>query len=208
MGSIGSVITMAIHPVGAGNSSPDLMAHLVLISGVAHALALVSVLLLFLGACGLTRTLASPDRLAFSALVTFAFSAVAIMIAGAVSGWIVPGIIKLMARDTAANTAQWKIAMASIFQINQAMSRIYAVGAAFAITLWSASSLRQNRLSRGVAIFGCVTAPLIALLIFVGHLRLDVHGMTIVMISEVVWFIGMGIGLLREDKPIVPAMLS
>jgi hypothetical protein len=92
-----------------------------------------------------------------------------------------------------------RYAMASIFQINQAMSRIYSVGAALAITLWSASSLRQSRLPRAVAVFGCIAAPLVALLIFVGHLRLDVHGMTLVMLSEVVWFIGMGIGLLRED---------
>jgi hypothetical protein len=45
-----------------------------------------------------------------------------------------------------------RYAMASIFQINQAMSRIYSVGAAMAITLWSASSLRQSRLPRAVAV--------------------------------------------------------
>lgn len=105
--------------------------------------------------------------------------------------------MKLMMKDVPANAMQWKIVIAAIFQINQAMSRIYSVGAALAITLWSVGCLRMRRLSRGIAIFGCVTAPLIAVLIFVGHLRLDVHGMTVVMLSEVVWFVGMGVGLMR-----------
>jgi hypothetical protein len=116
-----------------------------------------------------------------------------------VSGWIVPDIMKLMTRDVPANEGTWRIVIASIVRINQAMSRIYSVGAAVAITLWSVGCLRMGRLSRGIAIYGCVTAPLIALLIFVGHLRLDVHGMTAVMVSEVIWFVGMGVGLLRAD---------
>jgi hypothetical protein len=199
LGSIGGVVTVAIHPVGGNKLSPDEVGHFAWMSGAAHTLALASVLLLLLGSCGLTQTLAAPDRVAFSALVTFAFSTVGIMVAGTVSGWVVPGIMKLMAHDAAANAPAWRIAMVSIFQINQAMSRIYSVGAALAITLWSASSLQQSRLSRAVAVFGCIVAPLVALLILVGHLRVDVHGMTVVMVSEVVWFIGMGIGLLRED---------
>jgi hypothetical protein len=204
VGSIGAVMTMAIHPTGAATVSPDQVEHLVRMSGGAHALALVSALVLLLGTCGLTRILASPDRVAFSALVIFAFSVGALMIAAAISGWVIPELMKLMIRDAENNSTQWKIAIASIFQINQAMSRIYSVGAALAVTFWSASSLRQRRLSRGIGFFGCITAPLIATLIFVGHLRLDVHGMIVVMLSEVVWFTGMGVALLRESTPLSP----
>jgi hypothetical protein len=105
-----------------------------------------------------------------------------------------------MARDAPANEGTWRIAVAAIFQINQAMSRIYSVAAATAIVLWSACGLRQGKLSRGMAMFGCVTSPLIALLIFIGHLRLDVHGMTAVLLSEVIWFVGIGVGLMRREE--------
>jgi ABC-type multidrug transport system fused ATPase/permease subunit len=199
LGSVGGMVTMAIHPVGGGKLSAEQVGHLMSMSGIAHGLALVSVLLLFPGTCGLAKFLAGPDRMAFSALVTYGFAAVAIMIAASVSGWIVPDIMKLMTRDVAANEGTWRMMIASIFRINQAMARIYSVGAAVAITLWSVCCLREGRLSRGMAIFGCVTAPLIAVLIFVGHLRLDVHGMTVVMLSEVIWFVGMGVGLMRAD---------
>lgn len=202
LGSVGGMVTMAIHPVSMAQLTPPQIQHLATISGIAHGLALASVLLLFLGTCGLTRALTGPDRLAFSALVTYGFAAVAIMIAASVSGWIVPDVMRLMARDVATNSgsqADWRIAIAAIFQINQAMARIYSVGAAVAISLWSARCLRSGQLSRGMATYGCVTAPLIAVLIFIGHLRLDVHGMAVVMLSEVVWFVGMGIALSRTD---------
>jgi hypothetical protein len=202
VGSTGGVVTMSIHPTGAGTMHPDQVGHLVWVSAIAHTLALVSVLLLFLGACGLTRHLAAQDRIAFAAVVTYGFAAVAVMTAGSVSGWVIPGILRLMARDAPANEGTWRIAVAAIFQINQAMSRIYSVAAATAIVLWSACCLRQGKLSRGMAIFGCVTSPLIALLILVGHLRLNVHGMAAVMLSEVIWFVGIGVGLMWCEEAV------
>jgi hypothetical protein len=95
-----------------------------------------------------------------------------------------------------------------IFQLNQAFSRIYSVAAAMSITLWLISILRLGRLSRGVATYGCVTAPLVALLIVVGHLRLNVHGMTVVMSSQVIWFVGMGLGVWRSDDEGVPVAVT
>ena len=192
VGSFGGMVTMAIHPTAA---TP----HLAFIAGVAHSLALVSVLVLLLGLFGLTRFLQDPDRLAFAALVTYGMAAVAVLIAGSISGFVVPATMRMMDRDIPAAASQWRIAIAAIFQMNQAFSKIYSVAGAAAITLWSASCLRTGRLSRGLAIYGCVTATLIALLIVVGHLRLNVHGMTVVMISQVVWFAGMGVGLRRSE---------
>lgn len=78
-------IMTAIHPSGMASQTADQVAHLSLISGAAHSLAIASVLLLFLGACGLTRCIAAPDRISFAAIVTYGFACVAIMIAAAVS---------------------------------------------------------------------------------------------------------------------------
>jgi hypothetical protein len=196
VGSLGGIITMAIHPVAGGKMTPDQVERLATVSGIAHGLALASVLVLFLGTWGLARILAGPDRISYAALATFGFSAVAVMIAASVSGWVIPNIITLMARDNPANQGTWKIAIASIFQINQAMSRIYSVGTAVAITLWSVCVLRMRRPGRGLAIYGCLTSPLVAMLIILGYLPLHVHGMTVVMLSEVIWFGGMGLLLL------------
>ncbi len=183
---------MAVHPTGA---TP----HLNIVSGIAHGLALLSVLLLLLGTLGLTRLLNQPDRLAVAALVTYSFAAVAVMLAATVSGFIMPNLLA-MARDTPAAGPPWRIVIAAVFQINQAFSKLYSVGGALAICLWSITSLRQNR-AKAVATFGLISAPLVTLLILVGHLRLDIHGMTAVMLSQVFWFVLMGFWLKAQPHP-------
>ena len=194
-GSMGGIVTMAVHPTSTASPTAEQVAHLSVHSRATHTLALLSVLLLFLGACGLARRLAAADRISFAAIVTYGFACVAVMIAGAVSGFIVPGIMKHMLRDVPAAGHQWEVAITAIFQFNQAFSRIYSVSSSIAIILWSISVLRNGGLGRGVAIYGCVVAPLIILGIGIGHLRLDVHGMTIVMLGQVIWFIVVGFQL-------------
>lgn len=192
VGTFGGFLTMAIHPHGHDTC-------LALVSGIAHSVALISLLVLFLGACGLARLLNGTDRLAFSALVVFAFGLIAALNAGAVSGFIIPGIMRLMEHDATTAAFQWRIAIASIFQINQAFSRIYSIAVCAAILLWSVCTLRQGCLSRTVAIYGCLVPPLVALLIIVGHLRMDLHGFTVVVAVQSLWFLGTGVALCRNE---------
>src|SRR6476469_4378559 len=104
-GSLAGIFTMAIHPTAGGSPTPAQADHLALVSSVAHSIAILGVLLMFLGACGLTRRLAArdrkpePDHLAFAALVTFGFACMAILIAASISGYIVPGILRHMVSD-------------------------------------------------------------------------------------------------------------
>ena len=200
-GSLGGVLTMAIHPTAAASLTVSEAAHLSVASAVAHSLAMASVLLLFLGACGLQRQIAAADRISFAAIVTYGFACVAVLVAGAVSGFIIPSIMTHMVHDIPAAAPQWRIVIDAIFQINQAFSRIFSVAACIAIILWSVSALRNGGFGRGVAIYGCVVSLLIILGIGAGHLRLDVHGMTVVGFGQVIWFVIVGIQLL--SRPVV-----
>ena len=210
-GSLGGIVTMAIHPTAGGALAPDQVEHLATMSGIAHSIALVSFLLLFLGALGLTRRLASreapgnPDRLALIALATYAFAAVALMVATSVSGYVIPGIMRHIVRDTAANAPQWTLVIDAVFQFNQAFARIYSIAASLAILLWSIAALRNGGLGRGVSIYGCVIAPLLIVLIAVGHLRLNVHGMAIVVLAHAIWLVIAGVELLRQPESILPS---
>ncbi len=102
-----------------------------------------------------------------------------------------------------------EIVIVSIFQINQGFARIFSVAASLAIILWSISALRNGGLGRGVAIYGCVIPPLIILGIVTGHLRLDVHGMAIVVLGHTIWFVIVGAQLcsLRASAPASAALL-
>ncbi len=188
---------MAIHPRGGGLTA-DHLDQLAVRSAAAHSLAIVSFVILFLGACGLVKRIAAADRIAFAALVTFGFGCVAIMIAAAVSGFIVPDITHHMVRDVPANAGQWKIVIIGIFQINQAFARIYSVAASLAIILWSVSALRNGGFGRTIATYGCVIGPLVIVGIAIGHIRLDVHGMTVVAVAHAIWFLVVGAELCRS----------
>jgi hypothetical protein len=191
--SAGLMLTMAIHPVGVrGLLTAQQAEHVSITSGAVHSLALVSVLMLFLGACGLTRCIAGADRISFAAIVTYGFACVAVLVAAAVSGFIVPAIVKHMVRDVPPAAHQWQIVIDSVFQINQAFARIYSVAASIAIVLWSVSVLRNGGMGQGVAIYGCVISALIILGIGSGRLRLDVHGMTVVALGQAIWFVLVG----------------
>jgi heme A synthase len=206
-GSLGGIVTMAIHPTAGGALSPDQVEHLATMSGIAHSIALVSFFLLFLGALGLTRHLAAreapgnPDRLALAALAAYAFAAAALMIATSVSGFVIPGIMRHMMRDAAANTPQWNLVIDAVFQFNQAFARIYSIAASLAILLWSISALRNGGLGRGISIYGCIIAPLLSILIAVGHLRLNVHGMAIVVLAHAIWLVVAALELIRHSDP-------
>ena len=97
-----------------------------------------------------------------------------------------------MVHDVPANAHQWQIVIDGIFQINQAFSRIYSVAASLAIIFWSASALRNGGFGRSVATYGWVISALIMVAIGVGHLRLDVHGMAVVLLAQTIWFIVVG----------------
>jgi len=207
-GSLGGMLTMAIHPTSAGTLTPDQFARLAVVSAVAHSLAMVSFVFIFLGAMGLTRRLTfgaseeHPGRLPLAGLVTYGLAAVAVLIATAVSGFIVPDIMNHMIRDAAANASQWHIVIDAVFQFNQAFARIYSVAASTAMVLWSASALRNGGLGRTIAIYGCVLPPALIVLIAAGHLQLNVHGMAIVVLAHAIWFITVGAQLYREpDQP-------
>jgi hypothetical protein len=187
------MLTMAIHPGGVRASLAAKQAeHLSIISGATHSIALVSVLLLFLGACGLSWRIAAADRISFAAIVTFGFASVAVLVAAAVSGFIFPSIMKAMARDVPAAADQWQIVLHSVGQINQSFGRISSVAASIAIILWSVSALRNGGFGRGVAIYGCIVSALIILWICVGRSRLDVHAMTVIALGQAIWFILVG----------------
>lgn len=193
-GSLGATITMVVHPTGA---TP----HLNIVSGITHGLALLSVLMLLLGTFGLTLRLNNSDRLAVTALAVYAFATVAVMLAATVSGFIMPNLLIMMARDTAAGGPPWRIVIAAFFQINQVFSKLYSVGGALAICLWSITGLRQNQ-AKTIATYGLVSAPLVALLVLVGHLRLNIHGMAAVMLSQVMWFALMGVWLKAQPQTV------
>jgi hypothetical protein len=130
--------------------------------------------------------------------VVYLFGAVAVLIGTAVSGFIVPDIMARMVEDTPAAAPQWHIAIVSIFAINQAFSKIYAVAVSVAMVLWSVAALKAGGFGRVLALYGCIVAPVLVVAVCSGLMRLNVTGMTVVVLAQALWFIGVGLQLNKE----------
>ena len=195
-GMVGTIITMAFHPTGHDLAAPEHAASMMQVNVAVHSLALVCIPILFLGALGLTRRLASPNRLALAGLVLFGFAEVAVMIAATASGLVAPGLIHHMSADPGmADT--WRAVLQLDGHLNQAFALIFVVASSVAIVLWSAAILKGNTFSRGLGIYGCILGPLTVIAVLSGHLHLNVHGFGLIMLGQAIWFICCGVTLWR-----------
>ena len=108
-----------------------------------HGLAMAGVVMVFLGAIALARQLAAPNRRAFVALVIFGFAAMAIMIAGAMSGFVGADILGRMVEGDPKLESR-RMLLDYTFRINQAFAETYTVGTCAAIFLWSLEMVRTR----------------------------------------------------------------
>jgi len=117
-----------------------------------------------------------------------------------VSGFITPRIALAVPALAPADPAL--IAQLATFAtlFNQAFARCAAVLTSAGIALWSLDLLRGSVGARAVGVFGFLTGLGCATALVVGVLRLDVHGMTAVVVLQSAWMIGVGVLLLREAR--------
>src|SRR5262245_14593014 len=80
LSSLLMIVTMSLHPTGHQLFEPGRFEHVALLGAIAHAFAVASIPFAFLGGLALTRRLDDPGRLSLTALVTFGFALVAVLI--------------------------------------------------------------------------------------------------------------------------------
>lgn len=197
-GTLGSVLTMAMHPTGS-----QLLAdvqHLAPVALAVHVLALVTLPFSVFGTLGLTRRLSTDGELPIAAMVAYAMASVAVMIAAVASGLLAPGLFTKIAMSTG---SEQQLAMAIVNyngSINQAFAKVYVFASSAAILLWSVAIISHGRLSRGAGWLGIIVAMLALLAMSIGHLRLDVHGFGAVVLTQGIWMITVGVLLIRAQE--------
>ena len=196
-GSSGIIITMSLHPTGhVAAAQVESMIHMLI---AVHALALACVPVQFLGAWGLSRRVASPDRLAVAGLVLYALALLAVMNAAVADGLVTPNIFRQIVASAGMPAAidSWRMISRYNFYGNQAYAQVFVAASSVAIVLWSASTWRRRKPTGGLGIYGCILGPVTLLALFSGHLNLDAHGFGIVVFGQAAWFIVAGALLWR-----------
>jgi hypothetical protein len=80
---------------------------------------------------------------------------------------------------------------------NQALASLGAVAMSAAIIAWSLHLLLHRGLERALGVFGVAIGLGSAGALILGALQLDVHGMMLVLVLQVIWTTGVGVLLLR-----------
>jgi hypothetical protein len=188
-GSVGTIITMSLHP--RGHVAAADMERMIPMLIAVHVLGLACMPALFLGAWGLSRRLASPNRLAVMGLVLYTCGLVAVTNAAVADGLIMPNILRQIVASAGTPSAidGWRMISHYNFYVNQAYAQVFVAASSVAIVLWSVSILRGRELARGLGIYGCILGPVILIALFSGRLPLDAHGFGLVIFAQAAWFV-------------------
>jgi hypothetical protein len=191
-GTVGMIITMSLHPTGHfAEAQLEPMVHMLI---AVHALALACMPVMFLGAWGLSRCLASPNRLAVAGMVLYTFALLAAMNAAVADGLVTPNLFRQIVASAGTPSAidTWRMMSRYNFYVNQAYAQVFVAASSVAIVLWSASTWRRRKPTGGLGIYGCILGPVTLLALFSGHLNLDAHGFGTVIFGQAAWFIVAG----------------
>lgn len=198
LGAIAGMITMGFHPSGGDLvASGDSAAHLTRIAVMTHALALTSFPISFLGAIGLSRRLSQDSVLSLAPLVVYSMGLVAAMSATVGSGLVGSKIGLRMATAEGVRHEVLSVLFMYIGLMTYAFTGVFVVAASVAVLLWSVEILARRTLPFWIGVAGAGISLVTLVAYPSGHVRLDVHGLGILVFAQSAWFIAAGVALIQ-----------
>lgn len=195
-GSVLMLVTMSLHPSGHDLASVATFGHGAFLARATHGLALLSLPLSFLGALALMRRLGTPASTL--GLIFFGHALAAVMLAAIASGLVAPELFAARLASEGPTSDGFGLLLHYNGELNQACAKVYVLGSALALFLWSLAILRTRAFAAALGWSGVLLALASVLALLSGHLRLDVHGFGAVVLGQAAWMISAGVGLWRR----------
>jgi hypothetical protein len=205
--TVGGAVTMLTHPSGVSVPA-DQVAHVAFVNAFAHGVVVVSVPVAFLGSLALWRRLDSPSRLALAGLVAYGLALILVTLAAVASGFVANDVQRKILEASPEQIEVWKALYRYTNQLNQAFARLYVFASSAAIMLWSIAIVRERKLAMGLGVYGLVLSVVLVVAVGSGHLRLNVHGFGLVVLTQSVWLVVSGVLLWRLDGQSASAPVS
>ncbi len=199
--SVASILAVARHPTASSHRIADVIAEIVRLQAAdeaVHAVVMtcLAALLFAFTVFALRRGL--YRQLVLGGLIAYAIGVGATLGAATVDGFIVPGIaVHVAAADAAALAVAAQLLGACAVTI-QALTKVGLVAISLGMLLWSADLVRDPREVRAVGALGFGAALLPAAIVASGA-RMDPHLLAIVLIVQTLWYVAIGVLLVREQ---------
>jgi hypothetical protein len=199
-GSILEIAVMAHHPSVHAHDVATVLVQLRALSAVSawvHGVLIALMLTVFFALTEFAWQRGITRPAIRAGLIAYAAGVVAMMGAALVDGFVTPRLAILGAGLGAADLSIMAQLLHLCMLFNQALARLGAVAMSAAIIAWSLDLLLRAGLERALGVFGVAIGLGSAGALILGALQLDVHGMMLVLVLEVIWTIGVGVLLLR-----------
>jgi hypothetical protein len=196
---LGFLVVALTHPTGhQALSSPERLEQVILVSRLVHALAIASVAVSLLGLVGLSRRLGLSRIDVTAALIAFSLSVVGVVCAALLNGFVAPPLVHGMLAEGNSASSLAESLLRYNWSLNQAFANFHVVAASAAILAWSVSMIRVE-FGRAAGWLGIVIALGTVAALFGGPLKMDVHGLLIVVMSQGAWMAWVGVLLMRTE---------
>jgi hypothetical protein len=194
-----SILMMAHHPSAGSHDPAALVAEIAeksrlsrIVHGVLIAL-MGAELFAFIAFC---RQLGFERSAVRAGFVAYSIGTGAMIGAALISGFIISDLaahyVQQPSGDALAFVDLSRLAMIG----NQALAKLGVVAMSAAIVLWSAALFHSGR-DRWVGIAGFLAGLGPAIALVIGAVRLDVGGMTLVVVCQAAWIVMVGIQMIR-----------
>jgi len=197
--SILSIVMMAHHPSVGSHEAAEVAAELArkaTIDRVVHGTLIALSGLLLFGLVEFSARIGSARSVARAAVIAFAIGIGAEICAATISGFIVADLGTHYAGTPDTDLLALRHLLFLCMRANQAFAAIGVIAMAVAIVLWSVALLR-TRANAAIGIVGLILGAGPALALLFGALRLDVHGMLLVVVANALWYLAISVQLMR-----------
>ncbi len=198
--SILEIAAMAHHPSVHAHDIAALLVQLQALSAVSawvHGVLIALMLTVFFALTEFAWQRGITRPAIRAGLIAYAAGVVAMMGAALVDGFVTPRVATLStgvsATDLQVTSQLLKLCVLS----NQALAHLGAVAMSVGIAAWSLDLVRGAGAERALGVFGVAIGLGSAGALILGALQLDVHGMMLVLLLQVIWTTGVGVLLLR-----------
>jgi hypothetical protein len=193
----GVLLVMGVmHPSALPWGDDTALARMAVIDAFAHSLAILGTWLVLLGLVGLSRSLGLQRATVMAALLAFALASVAVVVAAALDGFVVPKLAQQWTGADIAAGADLKRLIRFCVLTASSLTRIYLLLGAVAVSLWS-WVIYRDRLNDGLPWVGAVVCVAGIATLIGGSAYISAHEVLALVAAQAVWMLLAGLLMFR-----------
>ena len=190
------IFTMVLHPTGG---SVEYLLTIIRMIIITHAIAIFSLPFALAGFWGLTKTIGTDNFLSVLAFSFISLGLVAVMIAAAANGLVMPLFIQTYKNTSVETIASIKPVLRYSLAMNHAFDYIHTGAFCLAIMCWSISILYTKKLPAWIGWFGIITSIAAVVIFVTGFGMSGLQAFRLFVSCIVLWILVAGIVL--SQKP-------